>query len=88
MLSRTAEQLPVIRRASALGAYRSLRFGPAATGSSVAMAAQKDQKWRSFRAWKTDLREMNFMPHQYSPQCAAALSAAAETALGKGRVLA
>lgn len=49
------------------GAHRSLRFGPTATGLSVAMAPQKAQKWRSFRAWKTDLREMNFMRTVFFP---------------------
>lgn len=47
---------------SADGDQSSLMFGPTPTGWSVAIAAQKVQNRRSLSAWKTDRREMNFMP--------------------------
>src|SRR5574340_1274490 len=56
-----------LKPSSSRGRYRSLRLGPTATGASVAMAAQKVQKRRSLRAWRTQLREMNFMRASFPP---------------------
>jgi hypothetical protein len=60
-------------------------FGPTGMGRSVANAAQKVQNRRSLSAWKTDPREINFMP-QYLHGSAALVSAAAEIAIGEERV--